>query len=207
MLGMAQATKKQLKVLDTVRRLIQKTGESPTVREIGKALGLSSSCTVQRYLDALERHGMIRRSPGRYRSIDIVGDERFRVKSKDVRNIPVLGRIAAGQPVLATESFDEYVPLARKLVGDREVFFLRVEGDSMTGAGIEDGDLVLFDKDAEGRDGDIVAALVGEEATVKRIKRQDGKAMLVPENPKYKPFLLPPDGQILGRVVLSIRRF
>jgi repressor LexA len=204
---MAQPTRKQVKVLDTIRKLIQKTGESPTVREIGKALNLSSSCTVQRYLDALERHGLIRRAPGRYRSIEIVGDERFRILTRDVRNIPVLGRIAAGQPVLATESFDEYVPLARKLVGDKEVFFLRVEGDSMTGAGIHDGDLVLFDKDAEGKDGDIVAALVDDEATVKRIKRQDGKAMLVPENPRYKPFALPPEGQILGRVVMSIRKF
>lgn len=204
---MAQPTRKQLRVLDTIRKLIQKTGESPTVREIGRSLGLSSSCTVQRYLDALERHGMIRRNPGRYRSIDIVGDERFRIKAKDVRNIPVLGRISAGQPVLATETFDEYVPLARKLVGEKEVFFLRIQGDSMTGAGIHDGDLVLFDKDAEGRDGDIVAALVEDEATVKRIKRRDGKAMLVPENPKYKPFALPKDGQILGRVVMSIRQF
>jgi repressor LexA len=187
--------------------LIRRRGEPPTVREIGSELGVSSTCTVQRYVDALERHGLIRRSRGRYRSIEVVGDDATRVHPRDVMNVPLLGRITAGTPVLAEQSFDEYLPMARKLIGEKDAFFLRVEGDSMINAGICDGDLVLVERRESADPGDIVAALIDDEATVKRFHYRDGKPTLVPENPAYQPQALPAGGKILGKVLISIRRF
>jgi repressor LexA len=187
--------------------LIRKRGEPPTVREIGSELGVSSTCTVQRYVDALERHGLIRRNRGRYRSIEVIGDDATRVHPRDVMNVPVLGRVTAGTPALAEQSFDEYLPMARKLIGEKDAFFLRVEGDSMINAGISDGDLVLVERQESADSGDIVAALIEDEATVKRFQVREGKPTLVPENPAYNPQPLPPNGKILGKVLLSVRKF
>jgi len=200
-------TRKQLKALDVIRMLIRRRGEPPTVREIGSELGVSSTCTVQRYVDALEKHGLIRRARGRYRSIEVVGDDATRVQPRDVVNVPVLGRVTAGAPALAEQSFDEYLPMARKLVGERDAFFLRVEGDSMVNAGISDGDLVLVERRESADSGDIVAALIEDEATVKRLHVKEGRPTLVPENPAYQPFALPPTGKILGKVLMSIKKF
>jgi repressor LexA len=200
-------TRKQLKALEIIRMLIRRKGESPTVREIGTELGVSSTCTVQRYVDALERHGLIRRSRGRYRSIEVIGDDAQRIQARDIVNVPVLGLITAGTPILAEQSYDEYLPMARRLIGEKEAYFLRVQGDSMINAGINDGDLVLIQRQESADNGDIVAAMIDDEATVKKLVVKDGQNILMPENPAYQPRPLPNNGKILGRVLLSVKRF
>ena len=187
--------------------LIRRKGESPTVREIGSELGVSSTCTVQRYVDALERHGMIRRSRGRYRSIEVIGDDAHRIQARDIVNVPVLGLITAGTPILADQSYEEYLPMARRLIGEKEAYFLRVQGDSMINAGIDDGDLVLIERKESADNGDIVAAMIEDEATVKKLVLKDGERILMPENPAYQPRTMPNNGKILGKVLLSVKRF
>jgi repressor LexA len=202
-------TAQQQRVLDVIRSSLWQRGQPPTVREIGKEIGVLSSCTVQRHLDALERKGFIRRNRYKYRSIELT-DSPIPPIIRAV-NVPILGTIAAGQPMLAQENIEDTFPLPTTMVSEGEtVFMLRVKGDSMTGAGIFDGDLVAVRQQSVANNGEIVAALVngpaGEEATVKRFYRDGRRVKLVAENPAYPP-ILPDQCQILGRVIMSIRRF
>jgi repressor LexA len=198
-------TAKQQRVLDVIRKHMRSRGQPPTVREIGAEIGVLSSCTVQRHLDALERKGHIRRDRYKYRSIELT-DSPIPPFIRAV-NVPVLGQIAAGTPILAQENIEETFPMSMDLVGETEnVFMLRVKGDSMINAGIFDGDLVAIRQQNSADNGEIVAAMIDEEATVKRFFKEGRKIKLVAENPAYEP-IVTDQCQILGKVIMCIRRF
>jgi repressor LexA len=198
-------TTKQQKVLEVIRGAMRQSGQPPTVREIGREIGVLSSCTVQRHLDALEKKGFIRRNRYKYRSIELT-DSPIPPFVRAV-NVPVLGQIAAGAPILAEEHIEDTFPLPMDLVSDTDdVFMLRVKGDSMINAGIFDGDLVAIRQQQVAHNGEIVAAMIEDEATVKRFYKDGRKIKLVAENPAYDP-IVTDQCQILGKVILSIRQF
>jgi repressor LexA len=201
---MDDVTARQRRILDYIKRTVQERGYPPTVREIGEAVGLTSSSSVHAQLANLERRGLVRRDPSKPRAMELRGAGR----SIGV-TVPLIGRIAAGAPVLAEENIEDYLVLPTGYAGEEEHFALRVSGESMVGAGILDGDVVVIRRQDRADEGDIVAALIPgpaeEEATVKRFHRQEGRIMLVPENPTMEPFEMA-GGQILGKVVAVLRK-
>lgn len=202
-------TERQRQVLEFVRSTTEERGYPPSVREIGEAVGLSSPSSVHAQLNSLVEAGMIKRDPSKPRAIVVV-DETPSTVSRDrrLRDVPLLGRIAAGTPILAAEHVDEVMPLPTELVGDGPVFLLEVKGDSMVDAGIHEGDLVAIHKQSDARDGEIVACLIdGEEATVKRLQRKDGKVYLHSENPAYEPMVFSEGVELIGKVVSVLRRY
>ena len=205
-------TDKQKQILDAIRTSIEQHGQAPTVREIGTRVGLSSSCTVKKHLDTLELKGFIQRD--RYkRAIRLMDGGTPLAFGRSVC-VPLLGRVAGGAPLLISETGDapEMLPLPVSLLrrGDetgRNLFALEVCGHSMRDAGIDDGDIVVARKSETARDGEIVVALLGDEATVKTFYRQpDGTVRLQPHNPDFAP-ILTRDVSILGTVAMSIKRF
>jgi len=196
---------RQRRILDYIKETVQARGYPPTVREIGEAVGLNSSSSVHAQLANLERRGLLRRDPTKPRAMELQGPGALSGKAVSV---PVLGRISAGTPVLADENVEEYLPLPTDYSGGDESFALRVSGDSMVGAGILDGDVVVVKRQDDAREGDIVAALLSgpaeDEATVKRFHRADGGVQLVAENPAYAPIELTA-GRVLGKVVAVLR--
>lgn len=204
-------TERQQQVLDYIKKTVEERGYPPSVREIGEAVGLSSPSSVHAQLNSLVQAGMIKKDPSKPRAIMITDDTPAPAAPADerhTRDVPVLGRIAAGTPILAAEHVDEVMTLPTELVGDGPVFLLEVKGDSMINAGIHEGDLVAIHKQPDARDGEIVAALVdGEEATVKRLQRKDGKVMLHSENPSYEPMVFSEGVELIGKVVSVLRRY
>ena len=204
-------TERQQQVLDYIRETVHDRGYPPSVREIGEAVGLNSPSTVHSHLNSLVAAGMIKKDPSKPRAIMIVEEHQeaaARVDDRRMREVPVLGRIAAGTPILAAEQVDEVMPLPTELVGEGPVFLLEVKGDSMIEAGIHEGDLVAVHKQDDARDGEIVACLIdGEEATVKRLSRKDGKVILVSENPAYEPMVFTEGVELIGKVVSVLRRY
>ncbi len=199
-------TERQQQVLDYIRQTVAERGYPPSVREIGEAVGLNSPSTVHSHLNSLVEAGAIKRDPTKPRAIMVVDEEV--TFDRRVRDIPVLGRIAAGSPILAVENVEDVIPLPAQLVGDGPVFLLEVRGDSMIDAGIHPGDLVAVQKQDDARDGEIVAALIdGEEATVKRLRRRDGKVILESENPAYQPMVFDEGVELIGKVVTVLRRY
>jgi repressor LexA len=199
-------TRRQEEILGVVRDHIADHGYPPTVREIGDAVGLTSSSTVHAHLQALESRGALRRDPAKPRALDVVGRSRAGDDHADVRVLPLLGRIAAGTPTLAEQHVEEEIPVPAMLTASGDCFLLRVRGESMIEAGILDGDYVVVRSQADCTDGDIVAALVdGDEATVKRLHRIAGRVRLSPENAALEPFF-PGDVEVLGKVVGVFRR-
>lgn len=216
-------TPRQRLVLETVRASVESRGYPPSMREIGDAVGLTSPSSVKHQLTALERKGYLRRDPNRPRAIEVVqpddsrgvaplagvpgiGDEdsAAREGAPEAAYVPVVGRIAAGGPILAEQLVEDVFPLPRQLVGAGELFLLKVVGDSMVDAAICDGDWVVVRRQPVAENGEIVAAMLDGEATVKTLKRQDGHVWLLPQNPAYSPI----DGdhaQVLGRVVSVLR--
>jgi repressor LexA len=198
-------TKRQQEIFDFIKKYSAKYGYPPTVRDIGKAVGLASSSTVHAHLANLEKIGMLRRDPSKPRALELL-DRAVETAVEGVRNvtqgqgIPVVGAVAAGQPVLAEENIEDYVQVPPQIGGDEGEFILRVRGDSMVDAGILEGDHVVVRKQETANDGEIVVALVGEEATVKRLYREADHVRLQPENAAYEP-IRSKDVQILGRVV------
>jgi repressor LexA len=191
-------TKRQQEIFDFIKRYGSEHGYPPTVRDIGKAIGLTSSSTVHAHLANLEKIGLLRRDPTKPRALELLVD-----KAKEVvapTGLPVVGQVAAGQPVLAEENIDEYVPVPGIAGGANGEFVLRVNGDSMQDAGILDGDHVVVRRQDSAVDGEIVVALVGEEATVKRFFRESDHIRLQPENSSMDP-IRSRDVQVLGRVV------
>ena len=183
-------------------------GYPPSVREIGEAVGLRSPSTVHSHLNSLVKAGVLKRDPTKPRAIMIVDEAVTTVDPRRVRQVPLLGRIAAGTPILAAEHVEETLPLPVELVGDGPVFLLEVKGDSMIEAGIHEGDLVAVRSQPDANDGDIVAALIdGEEATVKRLRRRAGKVILESENRSYEPMVFTDGVEILGKVVSVLRRY
>ena len=197
-------TKRQQEIFDFIKRYSADFGYPPTVRDIGKAVGLASSSTVHAHLANLEKLGLLRRDPSKPRAIELldraVGSAVESVRSVVRPGLPVVGAVAAGQPVLAEENIEDYVQVPAAIGGDEAEFILRVRGDSMRDAGILEGDHVVVRQQETATDGDIVVALVGEEATVKRLYREADHVRLQPENAAYEP-IRSKDVQILGRVV------
>ncbi|MDQ1290089.1 MAG: repressor LexA, partial [Actinomycetota bacterium] len=214
-------TARQHRVLDTIRTAVERRGYPPSMREIGEAVGLTSPSSVAHQLESLQRKGFLRRDPNRPRAIELTTPAEFfphtpslavvdaDTGSGDVHPKPVLvpmvGRIAAGGPILAEQAIEDVFPLPRQLVGDGELFMLKVVGDSMVEAAICDGDWVVVRKQPVANNGEIVAAMIDGEATVKTLKRKEGHTWLLPRNSAYAP--IPGDSaSILGRVVTVLRR-
>ena len=200
---------RQQEILELIAATVTDRGYPPSVREIGDAVGLSSPSTVHSHLSALVRGGYLRRDPSKPRAIEVIGEvspERS-LHRAPVRDVPLVGRIAAGSPILAEEDIEAVYPLPTELVGHDPVFMLHVRGDSMIDAGIYDGDYVVVRRQPEANDGQLVAALVSdEEATVKRLRRKAGRVILEAENPAYAPMVFTEGVEILGVVVAVLRR-
>ena len=202
-----QITDRQRQILDLILETVDRRGYPPSVREIGDAVGLSSPSTLHSHLSSLVDQGYLRRDATKPRAIEVVHDGRDGdLRRAPVRDVPLVGRIAAGSPILAEEDIEEIFPLPTELVGNDPVFMLRVSGDSMIEVGIFDGDLVVIRRQPDANDGDLVAALIdGEEATVKRLRRESGQVVLMPENRSYEPMVYKDGVEILGRVVAVLR--
>jgi repressor LexA len=215
-------TARQRLVLETIRDAVERRGYPPSMREIGEAVGLTSPSSVAHQLASLERKGYLRRDPNRPRAIEVIlpgeaGTRPRSVVSAEVDEtdsgharpapsyVPVVGRIAAGGPILAEQAVEDVFPLPRQLVGDGQLFLLKVVGDSMVDAAICDGDWVVVRQQPVADNGEIVAAMLDGEATVKTYKRRDGHAWLLPHNPAYEP-IPGDDATVLGRVVAVLRR-
>ena len=199
-------TARQRRILEFINTATHERGYPPTVREIGEAVGLTSSSSVHSQLENLERKGYLRKDPTKPRAI-ATGEAGV---DRGV-SVPLVGRIAAGAPTLADQEIESILSVPSEFTGRAgEHFALRVSGDSMTGAGIDDGDVVLVRRQDDCDDGDIVAAIqpgpAEDEATVKRLRREDGRVVLIPENPRLEPFELADGGRVLGRVVAVLHR-
>ncbi len=217
-------TPRQLRVLGHIKDSIEKRGYPPSMREIGEAVGLTSSSSVAHQLKVLEEKGFLKRDPNRPRALEVFLPEvmaaRRTLSSAEETsydetgvgdaaprptNVPLLGRIAAGGPILAEERFEDVFPLPKQLVGDGELFLLEVSGDSMIEAAICNGDYVVIRREQTAENGDMVAALIDGEATVKTLQRKNGEVWLLPHNSSYEPI----DGRhatILGKVTAVLRR-
>lgn len=209
-------TPRQRKVLEVIRDWVERFGYPPSVREIGDAVGLTSTSSVHHQLRALEKKGYLRRDPNRTRAVDVRSpeeqgdtDPHTGASLADERPapafVPLLGNIAAGGPILAEQAVESVFPLPREIVGEGELFLLNVRGDSMVDVAITDGDWVVVRQQPDAENGEIVAAMIDGEATVKTFKRRDGHVWLMPANPAYQP-IPGDDASVLGRVVAVLRR-
>ncbi|HEU4676058.1 MAG TPA: transcriptional repressor LexA [Motilibacteraceae bacterium] len=209
-------TPRSRRVLEVIRDSVERRGYPPSMREIGEAVGLTSPSSVAHQLASLERKGFLRRDPNRPRAIEVVGgvdrvggyveDETDSGDAKPTPSyVPVVGRIAAGGPILAEQVVEDVFPLPRQLVGDGQLFLLKVVGDSMIDAAICDGDWVVVRQQPVAENGDVVAAMIDGEATVKTYKKRNGHVWLMPHNPAFEP--IPGDeAVVLGRVTAVLRR-
>jgi repressor LexA len=198
-------TSRQQEIFQFIKRYASKYGYPPTVREIGKAVGLASSSTVHAHLANLEKYGVLRRDPTKPRAIELLFDKAKKAVVPDEGALPLVGRVAAGAPVLAEENIEDYVQVPAVAGGDEGEYVLQVSGESMRDAGILAGDYVVVRRQDSARDGEIVVALLGEEATVKRFFRERDHVRLQPENPSMEP-IRSRDVQVLGRVVGVFRK-
>ncbi|MBF6507636.1 transcriptional repressor LexA [Saccharopolyspora hirsuta] len=206
--GAEELSDRQLRVLEAIRKWMREHGYPPSVREIGDAVGLTSTSSVAYQLRVLERKGYLRRDPHRPRTVGVlVGGEPELEGAGQTKPayVPVVGRIAAGGPILAEESIEDVFPLPKEIVGDGTLFLLKVVGDSMVDLAITDGDWVAVRQQPDAENGDVVAAMIEGEATVKTFKRTDEHVWLLPHNPAYEP-ILGDDAAILGKVVAVLRR-
>ncbi len=197
-------TKRQQEIFDFIKRYSARYGYPPTVRDIGKAVGLASSSTVHAHLANLERIGLLRRDPTKPRAIEMLDRAAAGVRSLVRPGLPLVGHVAAGQPVLAEENIEDYVQTPAFAGGDEGGYVLRVRGESMKDVGILDGDLVVVRPQDTASDGDIVVALVGEEATVKRFFRESDHVRLQPENESMEP-IRSREVRVMGKVVGLMR--
>ncbi len=197
-------TPRQRRILEFISETVRDRGYPPTVREIGEAVGLTSSSSVHAQLANLERRGLLHKDPTKPRAVTLAAPKVEGVV------VPLVGRIAAGAPVMAAEHVEDYVTVPMGFVGGAAHFALRVAGDSMIGAGILDGDVVVVREAPDADTGDIVAVLLPgpaeDEATVKRLRRDRNRVLLVPENPALEPFEMDPEGRFLGTVVAVLRK-
>ncbi|MCD0451816.1 transcriptional repressor LexA [Actinocorallia sp. API 0066] len=205
-------TQRQRMVLEVIRDSVQRRGYPPSMREIGEAVGLTSTSSVSHQLRTLQRKGFLRRDPNRPRAVEVRMQGRAApvdgtglAEGAEAAYVPLVGRIAAGGPILAEESVEDVFTLPKQLVGEGEHYLLKVQGDSMIEAAIADGDLVVVRRQPDADNGDIVAAMIDGEATVKTFKRKDGHVWLLPQNSAYDP--IPGDASsILGKVVAVLRK-
>jgi repressor LexA len=198
-------TKRQQEIFDFIKSYAGEHGYPPTVRDIGKAIGLTSSSTVHAHLANLEKAGLVRRDPSKPRALELLVEKARKAAPGAPTGLPLVGQVAAGQPVLAEENIEDYVEVPPIAGGDDGEYILEIKGDSMRDAGILAGDHVVVRRQDTATDGDIVVALVGEEATVKRFFKESDHVRLQPENPAMEP-IRTREAQVLGRVVGLFRR-
>ena len=198
-------TAKQSEILEYIKKEILNKGYPPTVRDICEAVDLKSTSSVHSHLETLEKNGYIRRDPTKPRTIEIV-DENFNLSRREFVNVPMVGKVAAGQPILAIENIDSYFPIPTEYMPNTESFMLKVKGESMINAGIFDGDNILVQKQNTARNGEIVVALVDDSATVKTFYKEKDHIRLQPENDTMDPIIVD-DCSILGKVFGVFRFF
>ena len=198
-------TKKQEEILEYIKNEILERGFPPAVREICQAVHLKSTSSVHSHLESLEKNGYIRRDPSKPRTIEIL-DDSFQMMRREMVNVPVVGTVAAGQPILAVQNIESYFPVPAEYMPNEESFMLKVKGESMINAGILNGDQVLVRRQSTADNGDIVVALIDDSATVKTFYKEDGYYRLQPENDTMEPILVK-DLQIIGKVFGVFRFF
>ena len=203
-MSQGKISKKQQEILEYIKDEILHKGYPPAVREICQAVNLKSTSSVHSHLETLEKNGYIRRDPTKPRAIEIM-DDTFNLNRREMVNVPILGNVAAGEPLFAEENIEDYFPIPAEMVPNSEVFMLHVRGESMINVGILDGDNVLVQQQSTAKDGEMVVALVEDSATVKTFYKEDGYIRLQPENDTMEPIIVP-DCQILGKV-FGIFRF
>ena len=189
---------KQREILEYIKQEILNKGYPPAVREICEAVDLKSTSSVHSHLETLEKNGYIRRDATKPRAIEII-DDNFNLTRREVVNVPIIGQVAAGQPLLAVENIENYFPIPTEFMPNAETFMLKVKGDSMINAGIFNGDKILVQKQSDAQNGDIVVALVDDSATVKTFYKEDGYYRLQPENDTMDPIIVK-ECSILGKV-------
>lgn len=196
-------TAKQEQILNYIKEEILAKGYPPTVREICEVVGLKSTSSVHSHLSTLENNGYIRRDPTKPRAIEIVDDE-FNLTRREMTNIPIIGRVAAGEPLLAVENIENYFAIPTEFLPNAETFILKVKGDSMINVGFFENDYLIVEKTPTAKNGDIVVALLDDSVTVKRFYKEDGRIRLQPENDHMKPIIVP-DCVIVGKVYALYR--
>ena len=196
---------KQREILEYIKEEILSKGYPPAVREICEAVHLKSTSSVHSHLETLEKNGYIRRDPTKPRAIEILDDD-FNLTRREVVNVPMIGHVAAGEPILATEHIENYFPIPAEYIPNKETFMLKVKGESMINAGILDGDSILVKQQPDAENGDIVVALVGDSATVKTFYKEDGHFRLQPENDTMDPIIVD-ECSIIGKVFGVFRIF
>ena len=197
-------TPRQRKVLRVIQESVEQRGYPPSIREIGDAVGLTSTSSVSHQLKMLQRKGYLHRDANRPRAVGMLAAENAEQAAEPVY-VPLVGRIAAGGPILAEQTFEDVFPLPKEIVGDGSLFLLKVVGDSMIDAAITDGDFVAVRQQSDADNGDVVAAMIDGEATVKTLRRRDGHVWLMPHNDAYEP-ILGDEAEVLGKVVAVLRR-
>ena len=202
-MSQGKITEKQRQILEFVKQEILRKGYPPAVREICDAVNLKSTSSVHAHLETLERNGYIRRDSSKTRAIEIV-DENFNLGRREVVNLPVIGTVAAGTPILAEQNIENYFPLPSEYVPNQECFMLKVKGDSMENVGIFNGDSVLVKSQTTAKNGDMVVALVDDSATVKTFYKENGHYRLQPENDNMDPIIVS-EVSILGKVFGVLR--
>ena len=198
-------TEKQTQILEYIKAEILSKGYPPAVRDICQAVNLKSTSSVHSHLETLEKNGYIRRDPTKPRTIEIL-DDSFNLVRREMVNVPIVGTVAAGQPILAVENIENYFPIPSEYMPNEETFMLKVKGESMINAGILDGDQILVKRQSTAKNGDMVVALVEDSATVKTFYKENGHIRLQPENDYMDPIILP-DVEIIGKVFGVFRFF
>jgi len=198
-------TSKQKEILEFMKNEILSKGYPPAVREICEAVKLKSTSSVHSHLETLEKNGYIRRDPAKPRAIEIV-DDNFNLTRREIVNVPIVGTVTAGQPILAVENIESYFPIPMDYMPNQETFMLKVKGESMINAGIFDGDTILVQKQSYAKNGDFVVALIEDSVTVKTFYKEKDYYRLQPENDYMEPIIVP-DVEILGKVIGLFRMF
>lgn len=204
-MSQGKITKKQEEILEYIKSEILSKGYPPAVREICEAVHLKSTSSVHSHLESLEKNGYIRRDPTKPRAIEII-DDTFNLTRREVVNVPLVGRVAAGEPILAEQNIENYFPIPVEFMPNNNTFMLVVQGESMVNAGIFDGDYVLVEQMPSAENGDMVVALIEDSATVKTFYKEDGFYRLQPENDFMDPIIVP-EVEIIGKVIGTFRFF
>ena len=204
-MGQGKISPKQKEILEYIKSQILERGFPPAVRDICEAVHLKSTSSVHSHLETLEKNGYIRRDPTKPRAIEIL-DDSFNFMRREMVNVPIIGRVAAGEPILAEQNIENYFPIPMEYMPNSQTFILKVKGESMINAGILDGDFVLVEQRSTARNGEMVVALIEDGATVKTFYKEDGYIRLQPENDTMDPIIVT-DLQILGKVIGIFRFF
>ncbi|MBQ1327101.1 MAG: transcriptional repressor LexA [Eubacterium sp.] len=199
-------TKRQEEIYAFIKDCILNKGYPPSVREIGDKVGLSSTSSVFAHLEALEKKGFIRRDQSKSRTIEIVDDDEFNLSRREIVNVPLIGEVAAGQPLLATENIMDYIPVLPQFLSNNQTFMLKVKGESMINAGIFDKDILIVEQTPEVSNGEIAVCLVDDSATVKRFYKENGHFRLQPENDSMEPIIVN-ECTVVGRVIGLMRTY